>query len=477
MRANTTKRRFLAVLFGVLLFCQAAYSPAFATSSSNTIYLSPSKQSATAGQSFTITVAVSAVDSIDEVEAHISYSSAQMTFQDVSYSSSAFETTTNWSGGGGTILIDRSSASVHSGNLVLAVLTFKGTASSGLATISVQSSSTLANGSTTVDAAFGSANIDFGPVPTTAPNNDQTVTKKPINRSAYDITPPVLSDIQTSQTEANSRIITWKTNEASNSAVEYGIDTTYGLSATDPAMVRDHSVTLKSGFLLPNTLFHYRIISVDADGNKVKSTDKTFTTSSVTYTITVRGAAGKPIVNALVTLNGESAYTDNDGVATLPSSAGKQAVSVSYNGTTVSKTVTIIANKSEQLDAIELAAHTEPVPADGLDARYIIYPVVLLFGIALGLSTRARLLKYPLAILNRGKKRLLTMPISMVQMEFGDMNPAHNPYQNNRLFSMWSVRNFFARIFQRPSRRVSEEIKKEMKSANIAKKSGVRKKR
>jgi RHS repeat-associated protein len=79
---------------------------------------------------------------------------------------------------------------------------------------------------------------------------------------------------------ASSATITWNTNENSDSQVEYGVDTGYGLSAPttpNPALVTTHSQGLSG--LTAGTVYHYRVRSRDAVGNLAVSGDFTFTTT------------------------------------------------------------------------------------------------------------------------------------------------------------------------------------------------------
>jgi hypothetical protein len=78
---------------------------------------------------------------------------------------------------------------------------------------------------------------------------------------------------------ATAATITWTTNEAGDSQVEYGLTASYGsTSPLLPEMVMSHSLTLSG--LSPNTVYHYRAVSRDASGNVTRSSDATFTTSS-----------------------------------------------------------------------------------------------------------------------------------------------------------------------------------------------------
>jgi phosphodiesterase/alkaline phosphatase D-like protein len=97
-----------------------------------------------------------------------------------------------------------------------------------------------------------------------------------------DTQPPVISNVNASNITTSAATITWNTNEASDSQVEYGLTASYGLSSPlDTAMVNSHSVTLSN--LQPNTTYHYRVKSKDAAlagqaGNLAVSDNFTFTT-------------------------------------------------------------------------------------------------------------------------------------------------------------------------------------------------------
>ena len=71
--------------------------------------------------------------------------------------------------------------------------------------------------------------------------------------------------------------ITWSTDETSTSIVDYGLTTSYGQTKSDASLVTAHTIALSA--LTAGTLYHYRVVSRDAAGNTVSSTDKTFTTS------------------------------------------------------------------------------------------------------------------------------------------------------------------------------------------------------
>jgi hypothetical protein len=94
-----------------------------------------------------------------------------------------------------------------------------------------------------------------------------------------DTTAPSISSVASSGVSASGAAITWTTNEASDTQVEYGTTTSYGGStALNSALVASHSATLSG--LSPSTLYHYRVKSRDVSGNLATSGDFTVTTTA-----------------------------------------------------------------------------------------------------------------------------------------------------------------------------------------------------
>jgi hypothetical protein len=83
-------------------------------------------------------------------------------------------------------------------------------------------------------------------------------------------------DIAVANVGQSLATITWKTNGNADSTVEYGITTSYGSTRTNPVMVTNHSITLDR--LAHGTLYHWRVVSTDQDGNRYVSTDYAFRT-------------------------------------------------------------------------------------------------------------------------------------------------------------------------------------------------------
>jgi len=79
-----------------------------------------------------------------------------------------------------------------------------------------------------------------------------------------DVTGPVISSVVAS-VSTTSVTITWTTNEASTSQVEYGATLSYGTTTTlDASLVPSHSVAIIS---LSSWTYHYRVLSKDTTNN------------------------------------------------------------------------------------------------------------------------------------------------------------------------------------------------------------------
>ena len=97
--------------------------------------------------------------------------------------------------------------------------------------------------------------------------------------SSADVTPPVISNIGSSNLAYNTATITWTTDENSSSFVEFGPTTSYGRIYGQNDSVQSHTVNLPHD-LDPATTYHYRVRSKDAVGNEGISSDNNFTTSA-----------------------------------------------------------------------------------------------------------------------------------------------------------------------------------------------------
>jgi glucose/arabinose dehydrogenase/PKD repeat protein len=127
----------------------------------------------------------------------------------------------------------------------------------------------------------------------------------------YDTTAPTISAVASGGVTGNGATITWTTNEAATSEVEYGTTTAYGtLTPLDPSLLTAHSVGL--GGLLANTTYNYRARSKDAAGNERIGNNNTVRTLGVDATppSVPAGLSASPVSTTAINLSW-SASTDN----------------------------------------------------------------------------------------------------------------------------------------------------------------------
>ncbi|MGB6458334.1 MAG: immunoglobulin domain-containing protein, partial [Candidatus Acidiferrum sp.] len=129
---------------------------------------------------------------------------------------------------------------------------------------------------------------------------------------------PAISGVTTTQVSSTGAMISWATDQAASSQVDYGTTTSYGSSsALNTTMVSSHSVGLSS--LKASTLYHYRVESTNSAGSLGTSGDFTFTTASGTDTTPPKVSITSPVSGATVsgTITVSATATDNVGVASV----------------------------------------------------------------------------------------------------------------------------------------------------------------
>jgi hypothetical protein len=162
-----------------------------------------------------------------------------------------------------------------------------------------------------------------------------------------DVTPPLITGVAASPSAA-SALITWATNEPSNSVVNFGTSPSELTgTVTDPAVVVNHAVTISG--LVPNTTYYFRVSSTDANNNTATAPSAgpgSFTTNGLTLSGVITPAASGN--GAQVTMVGPSNgattvnATGNYSFGNLP--AGSYTLTPSKTGHTFtppSQTVTL----------------------------------------------------------------------------------------------------------------------------------------
>ena len=138
---------------------------------------------------------------------------------------------------------------------------------------------------------------------------------------------PVLSAVSSSSVGSSSATITWTTDEASDSQVEYGTTSAYGSSTVlNASLVTAHSQALSG--LSASTVYHYRVKSKDAVGNLAVSGDGTVTTlappDTTVPTVSLTAPAAGSTVSGTITVSASA--TDNVGVVEIGRASCRERV-------------------------------------------------------------------------------------------------------------------------------------------------------
>ena len=144
------------------------------------------------------------------------------------------------------------------------------------------------------------------PLVDTAPTTDRW------NFAAVEIVPSAATALAISNPgvgsiSANAATVTWTTNLAASSRIDYGVGLAYGATAADAAQVTAHRVALSA--LNPSTLYHFKISSQTGAGETVATGDLTFATASLLsarITAPTNGATASATVSVSADASGTS---------------------------------------------------------------------------------------------------------------------------------------------------------------------------
>ncbi len=178
---------------------------------------------------------------------------------------------------------------------------------------------------------------------------------------------PSITGVFTSGISSNSAFVSWATNTASTSYVQYGPSGYTASTAPNASMVMQHSVALSG--LAASTLYHFRAASQDSSGNLGVSSDFTFTTAAPPVIPTTFGLA--PSQPAVVVTAGQSVtatinaslLTGNAASVTF-SASGQPAGTVSFSSSSCTVTCSVTATITPSSSATA-GAYTVTVTGTG----------------------------------------------------------------------------------------------------------------
>jgi hypothetical protein len=379
------KQKFSALILSFLVSAAAVLSAVPVYAASGSISLITNKAIVANGGSMVVAVYMNGGGNpINAVEADFNYPASQLQYVGISYSGSAFGIQPGGNGGGGSVTIPAGSINPITGSALIATVTFRASVGSGSAAFTIAGSSSLINANDNTAVPYGSNNdsIKFG-VAAAAPAASPSAPAAPEPPAPpKDTTPPVITKVTVKSKTPYSAVIDWTTDEPSDSAIDYGLDAKYGLSASQAGSTTTHEVSLSSSFLTPKALLHYRVKSADGSGNVQTGTDQTLQLPGVPVIVVVRADNGKPQPNADVTLDNETVTSDAKGQANLTASLGSKQVVITYNGVTIRRPITV-GRATKPLPPFQLDLAKQPLNHWMLTSVGLIVIVLTLLGLDL----------------------------------------------------------------------------------------------
>jgi hypothetical protein len=283
-----------------------------------TLYFSPASGSYHTGDTIAVNVYEdSGSDEVSGVEADFSYPASLLTFSSIT-PGSAWPVQGQGSGGGGVVKIGRSviitppDHGLTGPQLVATVRFTVSTPGTANLTWDTGNSYVLTYPGTTPENLTyqnGSYSLSNPPPPPPPPPPGPTPTPGPTPSPSPHPSPPptpghpnpspnpsspspspsaspqspstaAISNVKATNVTNKTATITWQTSVPTSSEVDYGLDTNYGITAVNPALVKDHSIALDSKVLLASTNFHYKVKGIDSSNNSYETGDLTFATAA-----------------------------------------------------------------------------------------------------------------------------------------------------------------------------------------------------
>ncbi|MBU1110960.1 fibronectin type III domain-containing protein [Patescibacteria group bacterium] len=183
-----------------------------------------------------------------------------------------------------------------------------------------------------------------------------------------DVTPPVISNVEVPVIDQSSATITWTTDEAAKSQVEYSLNSDLSSSATTTEITdlrQEHSVIISS--LTTETTYYYRAISRDASSNPGYSSIQSFTTDSAAGgDVTAPTIISGPTVSGITLTSAIISWTTNESASSIvdygiSGSLGSIAGSASVSGTSHSVTLSNLSGGTKyyyQVRSFDAAGNT-----------------------------------------------------------------------------------------------------------------------
>jgi hypothetical protein len=124
--------------------------------------------------------------------------------------------------------------------------------------------------------------------------------------------------------------VTWASNVATVSEVDYGTSTQYSGTVTDPAFLTAHSLAIPG--LSPGTIYHFRVAGTDSWGNPAVSGD---------YTMTTAPGNLLPVISSFLVSSSAVSYGQSAVLSWTTSSANSLSINQGVGSVTGKTSVTV----------------------------------------------------------------------------------------------------------------------------------------
>ncbi len=305
-------RKIITVSASVVLAVSYLLAPSAKAAGTATLSVSPSTGAYVVGNVISVGIYEdSGTDSVNSVQANLTYSSSLLSCSNSSITSSnAYNLSLQNTCGGGSVQIARAASPAVTGSQLVATVSFTATAA-GNASISFASGSGVArstdHGSETLTT-IGSSYTIAAPAPpsggsgsssgssggstggSSSPSGSTSSSKNSGSSSTSSSTGSksspataanpafTITAIAVTNLSDKTATITWKTSVPTTSEVDYGTSTSYLASAVDSTLTTNHYVVLDPSNLLASTTFHFVVKSADASHHLITSPDQSFKT-------------------------------------------------------------------------------------------------------------------------------------------------------------------------------------------------------
>src|SRR4030042_4609996 len=380
------------LFFGVFLI--ATPNPIYAAAS---IYLTPASKTLNQGESFSVQVRENSEgEPVNAVQAKIAYDTSKLDAVSIDGSSSAFQIKAQETISLGVVTIARGVNAGEppvTGDQLVASVHFKAKSSSGSTSVNFTDGTVLVRSTDNANILNGTVGgtytISAAQANQTNPTSPTTPTNKPASQttstSGKDTASPKISDLKVEDVGFDKATVVWRTDENSNSIVEYGVTKDLKISAYDQALTKNHKVALSSNILTIGTQFYFRVRSKDAAGNVGESKISSFRTKGYSVKIKAMDLSGKPLNKAKITLipEFEEVIADKNGVAFFVDvSPGKHSVNIEIRGQKLASNIEVAdtRDKPEEIQPFEVKV-AAPATTQGQDFSNLV-PIMIVLAVA-----------------------------------------------------------------------------------------------